>query len=380
MIKKLFLIGNGFDLAHGFKTRYLDFMSWFYENDKKTFVSFNKLLLRNFLSENGYLYEDDWRYTRPINKIDIRINNMDTSLVKATIEYKLLEKCFEYELLEGYYGCEFELYLYALWESLEENMHYVFLDKEVEEAEIEKKCLLEILREEEYGEVIEEDLEYLHRPAQEYLNRLTNLADEFESNLLQWVEDVNETICLVENKIYFYENDSEYEKVNLLEDEFFGENNYIINFNYSKTIELLYDRKVCHIHGQDSINNLPIMGHTKDITTMYRYDDKEIILVEKFYKNLDSIIQSNHTFFEMLKDSNEIVVLGLGYNETDYPYFEKINSLIPTAKWNLYYYSDFDLQHAKEYVDNLKINNGNVSYISLKTDTPFTKIVGYEME
>ena len=31
------------------------------------------LFLRNFLSRNGYMYEDNWRYKRPINHIDLRI-------------------------------------------------------------------------------------------------------------------------------------------------------------------------------------------------------------------------------------------------------------------------------------------------------------------
>ena len=48
-MQKLFLTGNGFDLAHGLKTRYLDFMNWMYEKDNAIFISFNKLLLKNFL-------------------------------------------------------------------------------------------------------------------------------------------------------------------------------------------------------------------------------------------------------------------------------------------------------------------------------------------
>ncbi len=64
MEQNSFLIGNGFDIAHGLKTRYLDLMLWLYENDEETLKEFNKLLLRNFMRKNGYDFENDWRYKR----------------------------------------------------------------------------------------------------------------------------------------------------------------------------------------------------------------------------------------------------------------------------------------------------------------------------
>lgn len=51
MGKRLFLIGNGFDLAHKLPTRYLDLLKWLYKNDNDTFMKLNELLLRNFLKK-----------------------------------------------------------------------------------------------------------------------------------------------------------------------------------------------------------------------------------------------------------------------------------------------------------------------------------------
>lgn len=371
MNKKLFLIGNGFDIAHGFKTRYLDLMSWIYENDSDTIVDFNKLLLRNFMARNGYFYEDDWRYKRPTNAIDSRIENMDVSWVKSTIEYKFLKEDFEdYEAL----------FLYALWESLEENMHYVFLDEEYSDAITEIQSLIETLEAEEFGQVIDADIDIIYRPAQEYYNKLTRLADFFKDDLLQWVYDVNETIYLMEDYITFYEAEDCGNTINMLEDDFFGDDDYIINFNYSKTIEQLYSKEVCHIHGQDSTRNPPIMGHTKDFSEMYQYDEEEMILVEEFYKDFDRILELNSSYFEKIQDVNEIVVLGLGYHNTDYPYFKKINSIIPNVKWCLYYFSNDDHKRAQGYVEKLNIKDENVKFISLKSETPYTKIIRYELE
>lgn len=53
MGKRLFLIGNGFDLAHKLPTRYLDLLKWLYENDKSTFNNLNKLLLGNYDKKKG---------------------------------------------------------------------------------------------------------------------------------------------------------------------------------------------------------------------------------------------------------------------------------------------------------------------------------------
>ena len=53
MGKRLFLIGNGFDLAHKLPTRYLDLLKWLYKNDNDTFMKLNELLLRNFLKKNA---------------------------------------------------------------------------------------------------------------------------------------------------------------------------------------------------------------------------------------------------------------------------------------------------------------------------------------
>jgi len=34
-MNRIILIGNGFDLAHGLKTGYKDFISWFWDEQKK---------------------------------------------------------------------------------------------------------------------------------------------------------------------------------------------------------------------------------------------------------------------------------------------------------------------------------------------------------
>lgn len=72
-INRLILVGNGFDLAHGMKTSYMDFILWYFskcwEEAKKSHtmnyefphenIFSNKLLTFSFNRELGYLYQYD---------------------------------------------------------------------------------------------------------------------------------------------------------------------------------------------------------------------------------------------------------------------------------------------------------------------------------
>ena len=99
-----------------------------------------------------------------------------------------------------------------------------------------------------------------------------------------------------------------------------------------------------------------------------------LILVKEFYKDYYSIIESYAEYYNKIKDNEkiyEIVVLGLGYYDTDFPYFEKIKQLLPDVKWLLYYYSDSDYEKAANYVKKLHLSSENVTYVSIKEKSPY---------
>lgn len=374
MGKRLFLIGNGFDLAHKLPTRYLDLLKWLYKNDNDTFMNLNKLLLRNFLKRNGYFYEDEYWYKRPKNEIDIKIDELYLEENKARL--KNIEKSTEYNILNDHF--DDPLILYFIWSSLEDYLYLVFLDEESEGIDMERESIRQILKDEEYGQVTEDDINYVDRPEQANYDHLTHLAKNFKYDLLNWVDTVNDEIPWIDDIIY-YENEHGKMKIMLLPDNYFKNDDYIINFNYSNTIEKLYSMgNVFHIHGQDYYDNPPIMGHTKNILEMNEYDDRKLVLVEEFYKDFDLIIESNNDYFSKINDVNEIVVLGMGYTETDKIYFKKINKRLPNAKWKLHYYSNEDLKKAEGYVDDIGIES--YDYISLKEDSPYTNIVRYDLD
>ena len=218
MGKRLFLIGNGFDLAHKLPTRYLDLLKWLYENDKSTFNNLNKLLLGNYDKKR-----DSRRYKESLSKIEDSIQGIDEDTEKEK-GFKILKS------FEDPYA------LYAIWQSLEDYLYLVFLDEEIENAFLERESIRQTLEDEEYGQVTEEDIDVIYRPEQEHLDKLTKLAENFKYDLEHWVDTVNDKIPwiydIMENK-----NEHGKKKLALLPDNYFTEDDYIINFNYSNTIE-----------------------------------------------------------------------------------------------------------------------------------------------
>lgn len=373
MGKRLFLIGNGFDIRHTLHTKYLDLLEWLEKNDSKFLDKLNDLLLRNFFQENGYFDELKGEYKITNNEIAERVKKLDIEKVKKSNAYRILSK-YSYICYDETDGI---LAAYVIWESLEEYLYYVFLNKEINEATIEEESIVQILTDEEYGQVTKQDFAGISRPLRKHLDNMKKLADDLTCNLLGWVYEVNEDIS---NLKFDIDNGNLYnpEIPELLSDNFFKDEDYIINFNYSDTIEKIYSKHVFHIHGSDDASNPPIMGHTKKFSEMNVCDERELDLVKKLYKNFDSILESNDNYFKQINNVDEIVVLGLGYTKTDEPYFIKINTLLPSAKWKLYYYSDEDLKKAKRYVDDIGIQS--YEYISLKENSPFTKADEYDLD
>jgi hypothetical protein len=67
------------------------------------------------------------------------------------------------------------------------------------------------------------------------------------------------------------------------------------------------------------------------------------------YKDTDLIISQNEDFFSNLQSVDEIVTLGLSFGNVDIPYLDRIlNAINPTTKWTVYYYSPEDKIRLKE--------------------------------
>lgn len=126
-----------------------------------------------------------------------------------------------------------------------------------------------------------------------------------------------------------------------------------LTFNYTETLERIYNipqSNILHIHGNQSN---PIFGHGKQ-----KYDDTwppeqeawvitdEAVdhakdLFKEFVKPVDIILKEHEAYFHGLKGKvDEVVIIGHSLAEVDLPYIEKIQKEASPTLWTDYYHRD----------------------------------------
>lgn len=70
---------------------------------------------------------------------------------------------------------------------------------------------------------------------------------------------------------------------------------------------------------------------------------------EALYKDTDRIIKSHEKFFSALRSVDEIICLGFSFGDVDLAYINKIVSVVgPATKWIVYYYDEESRKRAKD--------------------------------
>lgn len=162
-----------------------------------------------------------------------------------------------------------------------------------------------------------------------------------------------------------------------------SQNAYFINFNYSLTLENVYNvpsAKILHIHGclnddeyiighgrtyeevkEDAEPYIPPFDSNKDDPSEYGLDaiDDEITehtkteAVNKTMeaaKPTDEIIKKNRSIFDQLSEVNKVCIYGLSFSSVDEPYLNHIiSSVAPKAKLEASYYSLSDKESIKKF-------------------------------
>ncbi len=164
-----------------------------------------------------------------------------------------------------------------------------------------------------------------------------------------------------------------------------------LNFNYTSTLESLYDidlKNILYIHKKAEINNDKlIFGHALDpedsrdkkwcpsglstieekkwLENTYRWEfscdpEREATLqyLSRSFKSTTKIIEQNLSFFNGLGEVEEVFVLGHSLSSVDLPYFEKIaNSVRIEANWRVSFFEDDSRDTFRETLNSIGINN-----------------------
>lgn len=129
----------------------------------------------------------------------------------------------------------------------------------------------------------------------------------------------------------------------------FTEENLFINFNYSFSLENIYNiskSKICHIHGTIFNEDEIILGHgNTNLKEDIEAEEFDLAYPEKKLVNLNVKFKKNyqlHKLNNFLKDKElkEIVIIGHSCGDVDYKYFEAMNKKYPLSKWTFYYYNE----------------------------------------
>lgn len=249
-----------------------------------------------------------------------------------------------------------------LWSSFEEALSYL----DYEQLKEDNSQYLLGYSDENWRDSAHHDYQYM-------IEKELSFADKIQKYLYNWIQSINTNVHSIFNS------------------QIINNENLFINFNYTDTLEKVYNIKqnrILYIHGSVNQQNTLIVGHhdnslfkepmptfnseeeqqlfyEQDITDVRIAEADEIIKTyfKKTYKDTTSIIQNNIMFFQQLKNINEIIIYGHSLSKIDIDYFTMIKKIVPmNCKWNISYHSHNDYINASNFIQTMNIINSNIFY------------------
>lgn len=295
---KLFIIGNGFDLAHGMSTRYSDF--------------------RNYLVE----------------KYEIDEYLIDTDGYEIPIPYDLPKGGEEYDDT---------IAAAAIIKTLDNTEGNQWKDVEKSLGELD---FGEFLDDWAYNFDSDDDNAFrdnMYRNednAKNLCGALRLIEDYFQD----WVRTIEVSHILIPD---FY-------------DLIAPKKDLFLNFNYTKTLEKLYNaQNVCHIHGTQDEDIYFGHGNDEDRTDYYQSNwfgaESELNQLQySLRKNTHEAYTQNAQFFKKIEETAnrgifEIYSFGFSFSEVDTIYLREIFRRIDT-KYVIFYLNDFEKKKNRMYI------------------------------
>lgn len=194
---------------------------------------------------------------------------------------------------------------------------------------------------------VEDSPDYYFRP----------ILDEFIECFNNWVNSIDISDA---KQNYQLHNDSMY-----------------LTFNYTETLEYVYkisSSQIKHIHGSRVGNDDNyIIGHNNlkkennydnlDGELDFEQDTKNKIIgwMNKLYKNTNSIINNNRSFFNSLGNIKTVMVIGHSLYDVDWAYFDEVSRKVcKDAQWIFHYHTREDLTRINNYISHSIITNHRI--------------------
>lgn len=302
---KLYILGNGFDLAHKLPTHYGDFRNYLEENEPEFLIEFEKLY-------NCY----------PI---------IDEKCTPSIIERRR-DRIKEY-----------------LWKNFEENLSKFDMQTIFDVSE--SMC---DLMSNDVGDVgVKDTMDVYWNDNYKFLYKVDEL-------MLQWVKSIS--LSKIPKRCKFDADDLflTFNYTQVLEEIYRIPENQVLHIHGS-----IHDGEIIVGHG----DNVIIEKLSSNVLqSQERFDEfgesvYEFIykIQSKYLKDSKKIIFVNRSFFDNLKYVNEVYVMGHSFGKVDWAYFEEVNKNIKGAVWNVYYHESndkeaFDCLNKKIKLQKSKLN------------------------
>lgn len=161
---------------------------------------------------------------------------------------------------------------------------------------------------------------------------------------------------------------------NVKSDLKFTEGTLFITFNYTDTLECVYNipsSLVIHINGRATTDKTVIIGHNRLVNPSSVYDEKidvrrannqleQLTNYSKLYKDGEKQVvkKLSRNIKEALTDIEEVIVLGHSYSKVDDNYFLALKKCLNNnAIWILSYHADIEIQNVERFVKKQMIRN-----------------------
>lgn len=275
-MNRLIIIGNGFDLAHGIKTSFNDFISDYFCNAVNSFFD-NRSYSDSLLEFN---FKDSFKYYEPKPKYVTKETVYE--VLQEIIKSREINSIFHSLLLKKIYTKTSIL----KWVDIEVEFFNVLLDTKLRHQGVNQ--------EEKINEV-NDQLEFLKIKLIEYL---TIQESKFNDTSIQTVLSDCFSEEIKENEIV---------TINLKKNKL-PDNLYFLNFNYTKTFEKYF--RICergipssynYIHGDLSgIHGKPIFGFGDEFDKKYlEFEDEKNNNLFKHIKSFEYLQTKN--FYELTR-------------------------------------------------------------------------------
>ena len=313
---KLFIIGNGFDSAHRLKTSYENFKGYLTSNCSG--INLEQLIVPEAISEadGGITYDEN----EVISMLFYLLNQAERNTEQWQAKIKSGKKKW-FDEVE--------------WGEVETSLGRLDFDEVFEW----------------YDDILDDDGDIdLFKTANRNSDRASQLTIPtltIQSLFTAWINTINLDSAKPKEEFQKLVNNQD----------------YFLTFNYTETLEKLYEIKednICHIHGKQNTEIFFGHGNLNDYTEYYMQnhigsEDSLNNINDQLRKKTDIALENNQEFFDNLEevDIKEVYSYGFSFSEVDEIYLEEICNRTNTENV-IWYFNDYDADKHYKYKQVLK--------------------------